>query len=103
MPACVSVRARRLRVLPARMRMRVSACAQDPFMMAVRKLGKDEMGPKIVYHEHPLEQGEEFLPDDFLVKVILATASKNVYLFAHNGHFPSLPFASDLHVVVTNT
>lgn len=74
--------------------------AQDPFMMSVRKLGKDEMGPKIVYHDHPLEQGDEFLPDDFIVKVILMTASKNAYLFAHNGHFPSLPFASDLHVMV---
>ncbi len=61
--------------------------AADPYMMAGRVPKENEMMPSIIYHDHPLIAGTEFLPDDFIVKVILFT--KNGASFFRHDKFPS--------------
>ena len=45
------------------------ADASDVGFLAARKAKKNECLPTIVYKNKPLQQGEEFLPDELLVKV----------------------------------
>lgn len=63
---------------------------KDPLLVATRSVAANEMAPTIVYHDRPLDNGAEFVPDAFLVKVIVMTAGPEQALFVHND-FPSLP------------
>eukprot|EP00456_Euglypha_rotunda_P064235 TRINITY_DN5461_c0_g1_i11.p1 TRINITY_DN5461_c0_g1~~TRINITY_DN5461_c0_g1_i11.p1 ORF type:complete len:219 (+),score=24.84 TRINITY_DN5461_c0_g1_i11:114-770(+) len=70
--------------------------AKDPYMLAGREAKPGELVPHIVYHDTQLKAGEEFLPDDFIVKVILSTNEvTSSYLFKHHD-FPS--DGTDVHM-----
>jgi hypothetical protein len=71
---------------------------EDQLMLATRKVPPSEMAPTVVYHDHPLPAGGAFMPDAFLVKVIVMTTRPEQYLFAH-GDFPSLRAAPSLDAV----
>ncbi len=61
----------------------------DPLMLSTRKLNPGEMGPTIVYHDHPIEAGTEFMPDNFLVKAIVMTSAASAYLLEHHDTPPA--------------
>jgi len=60
----------------------------DPFMLQTRPLAPGELGPTIVYHDHPLENGAEFMPDNFLVKVVVMTSDPSTYLLMNHATPP---------------
>jgi len=60
----------------------------DPYMMCVRTPDAGEMVATIIAHDKPLKPAEEFLPDDFIVKVIASMPKKPNFIFKHDS-FPS--------------
>lgn len=54
----------------------VLALAADPFMLAGRTPQPGELVPTVVYKDRPLQPGQEFLPDEFVVKVIVMQPEK---------------------------
>jgi len=48
--------------------------AEDPYMISTREQKNGEMPPAVVYKAKSLLPGTPFLPDDFLVKVIVSQA-----------------------------
>src|SRR5688572_3274543 len=69
----------------------------DPYMMVQRVAKKNEQTPKIIFKDLTLDAGSEFLPDEFIVKVIIATTDKPFTAFRHSG-FPAA--GSDAAVAV---
>ena len=70
----------------------VFAKAPDSNMMATRVPAAGEMVPTVVYKDRPLLPGKEFLPDEFIVKVILTAPSAGAGgdpVFRH-ADFPGL-------------
>ena len=60
-----------------------SAAPSDPYFLATRKLKPGEMSSTIIYKDRPLRGGEEFLPDELLVKVIVSAPRGQLSLFKH--------------------
>jgi len=54
----------------------VIAKAADPFMLTNRKPPRGEMPHTVVYEDRPIDPGFEFLPDKFIVKVIVSVANQ---------------------------
>lgn len=67
----------------------VFAKAADSNMICTRVPNAGEMTPTVVYKDRPLLPGKEFLPDEFIVKVIAAGRTSNDCIFKH-GDFPPL-------------
>lgn len=53
------------------------AKADDPYMLSTRKPAGKEQVPTIVYKDRPLQPGDQFLPDELLVKVNLTAPRPN--------------------------
>jgi hypothetical protein len=67
----------------------IFAKAKDPYMLAAREAKQGELVPHVVYKDQELKPGEEFLPDECIVKAIVTTQEeKSMYLFYHN-EFPA--------------
>ncbi len=66
----------------------VFAVPNDPYMMVQRAAKKNEQIPKIIFKDITIDPGTEFLPDEFIVKVIIATTDKSFALFRHS-EFPT--------------
>lgn len=60
----------------------------DPNMISTRIPGKSEMIPTVVYKDRPLQPGVDFLPDEFIVKVILTSPKVPDSMFKSH-EFPS--------------
>lgn len=60
-----------------------AAASSDPFFLATRKVKQGEMTSTIIYKDRPLRGGEEFLPDELLVKVIVSAPRGRQSVFAH--------------------
>ncbi len=59
---------------------------KDSLMLITPPPRPGTMAPSIVYHDQPLDAGKEFMPDSFLVKVILMTSSADQFLFARHAY-----------------
>lgn len=66
----------------------VFAKPEDPYMMCVRAPNAGEMMPSLIKQNKPLKPSQEFLPDDFIVKVIASAPRKPNFMFCHS-EFPS--------------
>jgi len=55
----------------------VFAKSQDPYLMRVRTPESGELLPSVIFQNKALKSGVEFLPDDFIVKVITSVPKKN--------------------------
>ena len=60
--------------------------ASDPFFLATRPPTKTQMVPTIIYKDRPLRGGEEFLPDELLVKVIVSAPKGQLSVFKHHEY-----------------
>jgi len=60
----------------------------DPYMMAAVTPGKGQLMPKIIHQNKALRGGEEFLPDEFIVKVVASNPKEDKGLLFH-ATFPS--------------
>ena len=68
----------------------IFAKAADSNMVTTRVPGQGEMVPTVVFKDRPLLPSKEFLPDEFIVKVIaLAPKSEADWMFQH-AQFPSM-------------
>jgi len=64
-------------------------------VLAARESKPGELIPHLVYKDQELKGGQEFVPDEFIVKAIVtAQEEKSMYLFYHH-EFPS--DGSDVH------
>jgi hypothetical protein len=61
----------------------VLAIAADPWMMATHVPQKGEIVPGVVYKDKPLNPGTEFLPDEFIVPVVVTQPEKPQPRFKH--------------------
>ena len=59
------------------------AAASDPYFLATKKVKPGEMTSTIIYKDRPLRGGEEFLPDELLVKVIVSAPKGQQTVFKH--------------------
>jgi len=65
------------------------AKSKDPYVLAAREPKPGELIPHLVYKDQELKGGQEFVPDEFVVKAIVTTQDdKSMYLFYHHD-FPS--------------
>jgi len=67
----------------------ILAKAQDPYTLTGREAKPGELVPHLVYKDQELKGGQEFIPDEFIVKAIVTTQDdSSKYLFRHQD-FPS--------------
>ena len=59
-------------------------------MICTRVPGANEMCPTVVYKDRPLLPGKEFLPDEFIVKVILTAPTSAADSPLKHADFPPL-------------
>ena len=59
------------------------AAASDPYFLATKTVKHGEMTSTIIYKDRPLRGGEEFLPDELLVKVIVSAPKGQQSVFKH--------------------
>jgi len=62
----------------------VLALSADPFMLASRTPQAGELVPTVVYKDRPLKPGQEFLPDELVVKVIVMQPGKPMQKFKYS-------------------
>eukprot|EP01006_Ploeotia_vitrea_P037538 TRINITY_DN66140_c3_g1_i1.p1 TRINITY_DN66140_c3_g1~~TRINITY_DN66140_c3_g1_i1.p1 ORF type:complete len:595 (-),score=272.20 TRINITY_DN66140_c3_g1_i1:789-2573(-) len=67
---------------------RVLASAADPLTLSQRVPRKGDLVPSVVYKNKPLRPGDEFLLDEFIVKVRVMSSKVPKPMFAHDT-FPS--------------
>jgi hypothetical protein len=68
----------------------VFAKAPDSNMICTRVPGQGELVPSVVYKDRPLLPGKEFLPDEFIVKVIASAPGANETPVFRRAEFPPL-------------
>jgi len=68
----------------------VFAKAADPNMLCTRVPKQGEMVPSVVYKDRPLLPGAEFLPDEFIVKVIASAPGAGETQVFRRAEFPPL-------------
>ncbi len=59
------------------------AADTDPYFLATKRVKAGEMTSTIIYKDRPLRGGEEFLPDELLVKVIVSAPRGSQTVFRH--------------------
>ena len=60
-----------------------TAASSDPYFLATKRVKAGEMTSTIIYKDRPLRGGEEFLPDELLVKVMVSAPRASQTVFAH--------------------
>jgi len=73
----------------------ILALPSDPYLLATPVPTGSALMPKIVYKDKPLVPGKEFVPDEFLVKVIVSQAAGAKGMFKYND-FPAQSSLAEL-------